>query len=207
MWVVALGRAWLLEGTRWITNVLYEPSAGAYETSPRIADKAGNLWFTTAGTSIARAGVDGSLTLLTAERRSAFRAVSCPLSRTAREASGPALSTPAWRGCASGILRCSPRGKQSRAPLVWAVVEDSTGAIWLGTEHSGLHRWQEGKFTQFDLGPGGLAGSVYSLCLDRQNVLWAGTGDKGVFRFENGKFLPVWEYRRSRLEQASVCHL
>src|SRR5204863_3930108 len=70
----------------------------------------------------------------------------------------------------------------------------STGAIWLGTENSGVQRWQEGKLTQFNPGEGGLSGSIYSLCLDQRGTVWAGNGEGSVFRYENGKFVTVWEY-------------
>src|SRR5262249_43025056 len=65
-WVIAVGMAWLLEGDRWLTNVPFQSRAGIYETSPRMADHLGNLWFTSTEASLARAGVDGSLTVLSA---------------------------------------------------------------------------------------------------------------------------------------------
>ncbi len=193
LWVVALGRAWLLEGNRWMTNVLFEPSAGLYETSPRLADQAANLWFTATKASIVRAGADGGLMVLTEQDGLPSGQVAALYED--REGS-------IWAGIEhAGLARLRERyftrmgwREGTKAPLVWAVVEDPAGAVWLGTEHSGLHRWQEGKFTQFHLGNGGLPGSVYSLCLDQEGTLWAGTGDDGVFRFENGRFVPVWEY-------------
>ena len=193
LWVVSGGQAWLRAGDRWLTNVAFEASAGAYETSPRLVDHEGNLWFTTTEASLACAGADGRLTLLTPND-------GLPSGRVValyedREGS-------IWVGIEhAGLARLRKRYFEeigwragTRGPLVWAVVEDPTGAIWLGTEHDGLHRWQEGRFTEFDLGPNGLPGSVYSLCVDHTGTLWAGTEDRGVFRFENGRFVPVWEY-------------
>ena len=112
-----------------------------------------------------------------------------------KAACGRVSSTPDWRGCERGIFTPIGTREGKKAPLVWAVVEDSAGAVWLGTESGGVQRWQEGRLTQFNLGNGGLPGNVYSLCLDHEGRLWAGTGDDSVYRFENGKFALVWEDR------------
>ncbi|HSU53179.1 MAG TPA: two-component regulator propeller domain-containing protein, partial [Candidatus Dormibacteraeota bacterium] len=193
LWVIALGRAWLLEGQRWVTNVPFESLAGLYETSPRMADREGNLWFTGTKTGIIRAGPDGSLERLSEEDG----ILPGRLAALYEDREGSI-----WAGIEhAGLLRLRPRyfttlgiRQGTKGPLVWAVAEDPAGAVWLGTEHGGLHRWQQGKFSQFNLGNDGLPGSVYSLCLDANGSLWAGTGDRGVFRFDNGKFSPVWEY-------------
>ncbi len=192
VWVVALGRAWLAEGNHWITNIPFESLAGLYETSPRMADREGNFWFTGTKGGLVRAGPDGGLMRLAPQD-------GLPpghLASLCEDREGGI-----WAGIEhAGLARLreryfTPLGAREgmKAPPVWAVLEDSSGAVWLGTENDGLHRWQEGKFTQFNLGKNDLAGSVYALCLDRQGTLWAGTGDNGVFRFENGRFVQVWE--------------
>ena len=194
LWVIALGRAWLREGNRWVTNLVYESAAGVYETSPRLADRAGNLWFTATKGRIVRAGVDGTLTILTEEQGLPPGRIAC----FCYDREGSMWAAIEHAGLARLRERhFTPIGTREgmKAPLVWAVVEDSAGAIWLGTENGGVQRWQEGRLTQFNLGNGGLAGSVYSLCLDREGRLWAGTGDDSVYRFENGKFALVWEDR------------
>jgi len=192
VWVIAMGRAWLIEGTRWVTNVLFEPDAGLYETSPRIVDRKGDLWLTTTKASLVRAGADGSLTILGSQD-------GVPPGRVVAllEDSEGSL----WIGIErAGLARLRPRYFHSvgaregiKAPPIWAVLEDSAGAIWLGTENAGLQRWQESKLTQFSLGDSVVPGSVFSLYLDRSGRLWAGTGDNRVFRFENGKFILAWE--------------
>ncbi|HWQ90435.1 MAG TPA: two-component regulator propeller domain-containing protein, partial [Clostridia bacterium] len=65
LWVVALGSAWLWANHRWVTNVAFEPTAGLYQTSPCLIDREGNLWLTATKGGLVRAGVDGSLLMLT----------------------------------------------------------------------------------------------------------------------------------------------
>ncbi len=190
-WVVALGRAWLLEKGLWTTNVAFEQFVGRYETSPRVADRHGNLWFSGTRGGLARAGGDGSLTVLT--EKDGLPPGRLGALHEDREGS-------LWVGIQhAGLARVRERYFTAlamrgglQAPLVWAVAQDRAGNIWLGTEHNGLQRWKDGQSTRVELEAGGLESSVYSLCVDRRGTVWAGTEEGSVFRYENGKFLMVW---------------
>lgn len=57
--------------------------------------------------------------------------------------------------------------------------EDSQGTMWLGTDH-GLARYQNGKFTLYDLKSGLPDDNLYQLLVDRQDTLWIG-GNRGIF--------------------------
>ncbi len=71
---------------------------------------------------------------------------------------------------------------------ITAIVLDSKGWLWLGTDGSGLFRIEEGSLQHFDRNQGLLSDSIRTLYLDAQGVLWIGTADSGLSRLEDGRF-------------------
>lgn len=70
------------------------------------------------------------------------------------------------------------------------IMQDRAGAVWLGTQGSGLLRWQDGNLTSFTAA-GGLGSDVVSSLLgDSEGALWIGT-DSGLARLKDGHFARV----------------
>ncbi len=74
------------------------------------------------------------------------------------------------------------------------LAEDQKGALWLGTEASGLYRFDPatGRFTSYehDIGrPGTLSDNrVNSVHFDRSGTMWVGTQDGlGKVRLQDGQ--------------------
>ena len=59
------------------------------------------------------------------------------------------------------------------------------GAIWVGTDTSGLRRLRDVDFTTVTLG--GELTDVWSVYRDRQGALWFGTDDRGLIRSQSGR--------------------
>jgi signal transduction histidine kinase/ligand-binding sensor domain-containing protein len=83
---------------------------------------------------------------------------------------------------------------------VYAIFEDSSGVLWIGTQGGGLNRLEgvtedgRARFTRYRHDPDNAhslaADFVYSICEDRSGVLWIGTYGGGLDRFdrETGTF-------------------
>lgn len=65
--------------------------------------------------------------------------------------------------------------------------QDSSGAIWAGTEN-GLYRFEHGKVRSFFLRDGLGSDSIQALYVDQEGALWIGT-DGGLTRYRNGQFV------------------
>ncbi|MEX1276097.1 MAG: two-component regulator propeller domain-containing protein, partial [Bacteroidota bacterium] len=70
----------------------------------------------------------------------------------------------------------------------FSMVQDSLGAIWIGTAGDGLLRIWDGGQEYFGVEEGLSDGFVRSLFQDREGNLWAGTFGGGVNFFADGKF-------------------
>jgi PAS domain S-box-containing protein len=71
--------------------------------------------------------------------------------------------------------------------LVNALLEESSGRVWIGTGGSGVFRWEGGRMTRFDE-KSGLAGDmVRDLRLDRHGNLWVATS-LGLSRWHGDGF-------------------
>lgn len=73
---------------------------------------------------------------------------------------------------------------------IWTILEDRTGALWIGTNGGGLNRFDHatGKFTRFVSDPANprslSSNNVLSICEDRSGTLWLGTSGGGLNRFD-----------------------
>jgi signal transduction histidine kinase/ligand-binding sensor domain-containing protein len=71
--------------------------------------------------------------------------------------------------------------------VVRSLYVDTTGALWIGTDQTGLFRLKEGRFTNFRAGDGLPDNSVEFITEDRAHTLWFGT-TSGIGRLKDGMF-------------------
>jgi ligand-binding sensor domain-containing protein len=76
--------------------------------------------------------------------------------------------------------------------IIWAILGESNGALWLGTNENGLLRLQPdgGRITQYTSRTGLPNDSVISIVSDGHGRLWL-SGDKGVYSIEKRDLLAV----------------
>ncbi len=70
---------------------------------------------------------------------------------------------------------------------VWALCEDRSGALWLGTLGGGLVRYQNGEFTTLTKADGLANDFVYVIREGPDGALWVGT-DGGLSRLRDGRW-------------------
>jgi ligand-binding sensor domain-containing protein/signal transduction histidine kinase len=68
---------------------------------------------------------------------------------------------------------------------VRALLEDSTGALWMGTDGGGVTRLRGGQFTTLARTNGLSNDHVWALLQDKQGIVWIGT-EHGLNRYEAG---------------------
>ena len=66
--------------------------------------------------------------------------------------------------------------------LVQSLIQDSAGAIWLGTLQNGVCRFAENRFACFGANQGLSSNNALSLLVDREKTLWVGTNERGINR-------------------------
>ncbi len=79
---------------------------------------------------------------------------------------------------------------------IQTLLEDTEGALWIGTRGGGLSRYLNGRFETFNLPSRILAGNTITcLAQDKKGMLWIGTGS-GLTFWENGEFqdLPACDF-------------
>jgi signal transduction histidine kinase/streptogramin lyase len=74
--------------------------------------------------------------------------------------------------------------------LVYSILEDRSGHLWVGTNR-GLVRLRDEEFTRYTTKDGLSSLNAMSLHEDREGVLWIGTYGGGLNRFKDGKFTSV----------------
>lgn len=101
-----------------------------------------------------------------------------------------------WLGTFEGLVRfdgldfsvyntANTAGLQSNS--IWAVLLDSNGCLWIGTNGGGLTRYANGTFTHFGKAEGLIDGVVRSLAEDAFGHLWIGTVN-ALVRFDGENF-------------------
>ncbi|MGH9938994.1 MAG: ligand-binding sensor domain-containing protein, partial [Blastocatellia bacterium] len=101
-----------------------------------------------------------------------------------------------WLGTFGGLVRFdgvkftvfdtanAPGLKSNRIIILF---EDRAGNLWIGTEHGGLTRYAQGRFTTFTTKDGLPDNWVHGMSDDREGALWVCT-PKGIARFNQGRF-------------------
>jgi len=78
---------------------------------------------------------------------------------------------------------------QTSPPVdIRVMAEDASGALWIGTDGSGLFRLYNNQFTHFDHENGLGSDFVWWLHSNRNGTLWIGTYGGGLTHLKNGRF-------------------
>ena len=70
---------------------------------------------------------------------------------------------------------------------VRVMVEDARGGLWIGTDGSGLLRWQSGRFERFSRENGLGNDLVWALLPEATGAIWVGTYGGGLTRLKDGR--------------------
>jgi len=113
-----------------------------------------------------------------------------------------------WVGTHSGLMRIEGEHVRHLDPsngwpedVVWSIVEDGSGSIWLGLDHTGMARYHDGSMDTFTPEEGLSNGRVLSVMEDREGSLWIGTGGGGLNRLRDGAFT-TWSEREGLVSNA-----
>lgn len=71
---------------------------------------------------------------------------------------------------------------------ITSVFEDHEKNIWLGTINSGLSKFTNECFSQFEENWGLIEKNVLAICQGHDSTLWLGTYGGGIFSYQNNKF-------------------
>jgi signal transduction histidine kinase/ligand-binding sensor domain-containing protein/CheY-like chemotaxis protein len=98
-----------------------------------------------------------------------------------------------WFGTQNGLVKYDGYGMKVYQPdpddslsindrQIWAIYEDKSGTLWIGTEHEGLNRFNRATetFTRYILNPDDSSreNEIKSICEDSTGKLLVGNGDK-----------------------------
>ncbi len=96
-------------------------------------------------------------------------------------------------GTSQGLLRIDPDGGTAwidRRFDVKSVLVDRHGAVWVGTVHQGLWRFDEGRWERVPSSSGLTATEITCLFEDREGNIWAGTARFGLHELVEGPVIP-----------------
>lgn len=79
---------------------------------------------------------------------------------------------------------------------ILSLAKGKDGRIWLGTEGSGITKFEKGTVTNYTLADGLNDDVVLSLFEDQRGILWIGTR-QGINKFENGKIESISLHQKS----------
>jgi diguanylate cyclase (GGDEF)-like protein len=100
-----------------------------------------------------------------------------------------------WIATASGLFRWKEKLLEtvvaSRLPEhdhITSLLEDRSGALWMGFDHSGIALLRNGQFNRYTARQGLPSGDVATLFEDRKGHVWAGLSEGGVVELRDGTF-------------------
>jgi len=124
---------------------------------------------------------------------------------------GAARTNGVWITIDSHLFKCDEQGalqdlgafnQASSHPTATAVIEDHTGAVWIGTDGGGLFRHSESGFERIDE----VYPYILSLAEDKEGNIWAGTAGGGLVRIsKRGIKLESIASDSSPVEIESIC--
>lgn len=162
-----------------------DPSASPLHAMAVLADRQGQVW---AGTRVG--GVfryhDGQMTRVGEGVRSGLT-VRCLFEDSHSRIWVGWRNTPAVGRIEGGRLVTIPLPASIGAADIRAIAEDATGALWFGTDGSGLLRLQDGSFTRYTRAHGLGSDFIWALQPERNGVLWVGTYGGGLSRLKDGR--------------------
>ena len=98
-----------------------------------------------------------------------------------------------WAGTRDGQVWHGQQGNwaaqtnYSQTKAITAILHDTEGAMWIGTEGKGLCRFKDGARSHFERGAGLLSDWIRTLYLDAQGTVWIGTAGGGLSRWRTGQ--------------------
>ncbi|NOS68565.1 MAG: histidine kinase [Verrucomicrobia bacterium] len=98
-----------------------------------------------------------------------------------------------WAGSRESDLWQLARGQWTRAAQfpssngITALVAEQDGSLWVGTDGSGLFRWNKSGRAHFSRTNGLASDSIRTLHRDADGTLWIGTAGGGLARWRNGQ--------------------
>jgi ligand-binding sensor domain-containing protein len=145
-------------------------------------DNQGAIWFGTAGPEVLR------------WQNETFSIFTVPDASLAQESSVLPATHGLWVGTVGdGLLLLTngiftrPFPAQSIGTVVRCLLQDHTGALWIGNEF-GLFRWFQGGLKHFSKVDGFTPAYVEALAEDRAGDLWLGTALGELRRYHDGQF-------------------
>ncbi|MEJ5199303.1 MAG: two-component regulator propeller domain-containing protein, partial [Anaerolineae bacterium] len=151
-------------------------------------DTRGRIWIATE-TGIGYRTLAGKMVSMTV----AFGAGRLPVYSIAQDAAGGLVF-----GARGGASRFNEQGSFQPIPMlegkrVIAIQRGNDGALWFGTEASGLWRLANDRLEEVFIPGGGRFGSVVlnGIAMSRDGALWVATYDDGLWRFAEGYWKKV----------------
>ena len=170
--------------------------------APSYDDGRGNLWASTQS-GVMVLGQDGAVASYTT---AAGLLAAGPVPYEDREGT-------IWFGTSLGLNRARrvavtafTKREGLYSDWVYAILQDRTGSVWIGSWGGGLSRYQDGAFTYYSDTERLFSLKITALYEDRAGCLWVGT-ERGVSRFKDGRLTrysdehglaTVWAMREDR---------
>jgi ligand-binding sensor domain-containing protein len=111
-----------------------------------------------------------------------------------------------WVATSNGLYRYDSKFRRKEILLattkVTAILVDSHGVVWAGTEGTGLGRFEEGNFTMFGKNDGLGSDNVRAIIEDAEGSLWVATA-AGLTQLSDVKF-PIYGAREGFLPGSAI---
>ena len=115
-----------------------------------------------------------------------------------------------WFVAGAHLFRCGANGglrdygafQDASGPVVMAMLEDHTGAVWICTDGNSLFRYAESGFERLEASHS----SILSIAEDHEGNIWVGTGGGGLDRISlSGIHLEAMQNDQMLFELQSIC--